>query len=229
MNRKTWMAIQIIAALVLSSGGLYSLTWGGDVDEIIRTIDEQQQKIFTLRADFTQKRQTALAKRPLLSSGQVKFTRPDRIHWTYLQPEPMEIALDGKEIWIYTPRRAEAERFSLSRSRRLVQYLEPLTSIFQKPFAQLSGEYDPVYQELRNQTYRFRLQPKKENLQKFLAGIDLWIDQTSGAILVFDMTEASGDRLTLEFKHLQFNPPLTEEDLKIKIPPSVRVQEQVLP
>ena len=55
--------------------------------------------------------------------------------------------------------------------------------------------------------------------------MDLWIDKTFGAIIRFKMVEANGDRLSLEFKNLQINPPLTDDDLKIKNPPSVRVLE----
>jgi outer membrane lipoprotein-sorting protein len=43
------------------------------------------------------------------------------------------------------------------------------------------------------------------------------------------MREPNGDQLTLEFENLQINPLLTDDDLKVKIPPSVRVMEQNLP
>jgi hypothetical protein len=43
------------------------------------------------------------------------------------------------------------------------------------------------------------------------------------------MIEASKDRLWIEFKDLRINPPLKDEDLTIRIPPSVRVLEQTSP
>ncbi len=43
------------------------------------------------------------------------------------------------------------------------------------------------------------------------------------------MFESNGDELSLEFESLQINPPLTDDDLKVKIPPSVRVLEKSLP
>jgi outer membrane lipoprotein-sorting protein len=43
------------------------------------------------------------------------------------------------------------------------------------------------------------------------------------------MVESNGDRLNLEFYNFQINPPLNDDDLKIKIPPSVRVLEQSMP
>jgi outer membrane lipoprotein-sorting protein len=73
------------------------------------------------------------------------------------------------------------------------------------------------------------LHPRDEQVQKFLSRVDLWIDKASGAIIRFKMVEANGDRLSLEFKNLQINPPLADDDLKIRIPPSVRVLEQSTP
>jgi outer membrane lipoprotein-sorting protein len=59
--------------------------------------------------------------------------------------------------------------------------------------------------------------------------VGLWIDKTSGAILKFEMIEASKDRLSLEFKDLQINPPLTDDDLTVILPPSAKVLEQSMP
>jgi outer membrane lipoprotein-sorting protein len=43
------------------------------------------------------------------------------------------------------------------------------------------------------------------------------------------MIEASKDRLELEFKNLQINPPLKDEDLTIRIPPTAKILEQTSP
>ena len=214
---------------LLSIGG-NSRGYGQDVQEIIRTIDEQQQKIQTLTASFSQKKETSLAKDPLISQGVVKFKRPDRIHFLYVKPEPMEMALDGKTVWIYYPGRSQAEKYSFARSKKMIQYLEPVMGVFQKTFAQLSEGYTISYQGLEaDPMHRFRLQPREERLQKFLSSVDLWIDKTSGVILKFEMIEANKDRLSLEFNDLQINPPLTDDDLTVIIPPSAKVLEQSMP
>lgn len=201
-----------------------------DVQEIIRTIDGQQEKIQTLAASFFQKRETSLAKDPLYSHGTVKFKRPDRVHFLYLKPEPMEMALDGKTMWIYYPGRSQAEKYSFSRNGKMSQHLEAVMGIFQKTFGRLAEAYTIVYRGLEGgRTCRFRLQPREEAAQKILSRIDLWIDKTSGAILKFEMTEASEDRLSLEFKDPQINLPLTDDDLIVKIPVSVRIQEKITP
>lgn len=225
-----WLIFLGFSFFGLSGIGGIPSGYGQDVQEIIRTIDGQQQKIKMLTASFSQRKETSLAKDPLISRGIVKFKRPDRIHFFYAKPEPMEMALDGKTIWIYYPGRSQAEKYSLARSRKMTQHLEPVMGIFQKTFAQLAEDYAVTYQGLEeDHLHRFRLQPREERLQKFLSSVDLWIDKTSGAILKFEMIEASKDRLILEFKDLQINPPLTDEDLTIIFPPSAKVQEQSMP
>ena len=219
-----------ISAIALQASLYGSLSFAQDAQELIRVIDEQQKKVQTLVAGFSQKKETSLAKDPLLSSGMVKFKRPDRVHFIYSQPEQMEMALEGKTIWIYYPIQSQAEKYSFARNKRISQYLEPVTAIFQKTFGQLAETYDIVYQGAESdRLYRFRLQPKEEKTQKFLSRVNVWIDKGSGAILRFEMIEASKDRLWMEFKDLQINPPLKDEDLTIRIPPSVRVLEHTPP
>ena len=230
MPNSGWVTFGMFIVLGLFVGLGFSPAFGQDAEELIRTVDEQQRKIQTVAADFSQKKETSFSKEPLLSSGLVKFKRPDQIHWTYLKPEPLEVALDGKCIWIYTPGRSQAEKYSLARGKRMAQYLEPITSLFQKTFAQLAEGYAIVYQALAaDRTYHFRLQPKEEKVKKILSRVDLWIDKSSGAILRFNMRESNGDQLSLEFTNLEINPPLTDDDLQIKIPPAVKVLEQSWP
>jgi outer membrane lipoprotein carrier protein len=218
--------IFVLAAIALWQGSLLAPAFGQEVEKIIRTIDAQQREIETLTADFTQKKETRIVKKPLLSSGVVKFKRPDQIYWHYTKPESMEVAFSGKGVWVYYPGSFQAEKYKLGKNNRVTQSLDPLLAIFQKPFSQLSAGYTMIYEGLdAGRFHRFRLQPRDAKAQKFLSEVDLRIDKTSGAIIRFIMIEANGDRLNLEFKNLRINPPLTDDDLKIKIPPSVKVME----
>lgn len=217
------LAIWICAAVVFFAASPSAS--GKDLDKLIQTIEEQQKKIQTLSAKFAQKKETALAKKPLLSSGVVKFKRPDRVHFLYSRPETMEMAMEGDSLLIFTPGNSQAERYSLSRGRA-ARLLSPVTSVFQKTFARLGDEYLLTYEGPGEEgTLRFVLHPREENLRRLLARIELWIDKNSGAILKFRTLENKGDRLTLAFQDLQINPPLTDDDLKIKIPQTVRVRE----
>ena len=230
MDRTARTSIPIVFFIALLTGLGGPSAFGQDVQEIIRAIDEQQKKIQSLSAGFFQRKESPLTKDPLFSWGAVKFKRPDRIHFAYSKPEPMEVALEGKTLWIYYPGRSRAEKYSFAGNRKMTQCLEPITGIFQKTFLQLKETYSLTYQgEESNSLDRFRLHPKEEKLAKFLSRVDLWIDRASGTILRFEMIEAGKERLFLEFKDLQINPPLKDEDLTIRIPPSARVREQISP
>ena len=216
--------------LSVSGGGFFANAFGQDPTDLIRDIDERQQRIQTLSGGFSQKKETSLAQAPLLSSGVFKFKRPDRMHFAYTKPEEMEIALEGKTLWIYYPGRSQAEKYSFARNKRVTQYLEPITGIFQKTFSRVGETYSVTHLGMEaDRLHRFRLLPKEEKNRKFLSRVDLWIDKDSGAILRFEMIETGKDRLALEFKDLQINPSLKDEDVTIRIPPSVRVLEQISP
>ena len=112
----------------------------------------------------------------------------------------------------------------------MAEYLGPVTGIFQKTFARLSDEYTATYAGLeKGRLYRFLLEPREEQVRKLVSRVELWIDKTSGAIIRFAITQGNGDLLSLEFKDLQINPPLSDEDLSINIPPSVKFQEPSTP
>jgi outer membrane lipoprotein-sorting protein len=200
------------------------------LQELIRNISEKQSRIETLTAIFSQRRETALVQEPLLSSGIVKFKRPSRVFFAYTEPTPMEIYLDGKRVNIYDPARSQAERYTLSPVSRVGFYLQSVTRIFQQTLEQLTADYSirPLPPD-RADCYRFRLHPRKEAMEEVVKEVELRIDKASGAILTFDWIEPSQERLILEFQKLQINPPLTDQDLKINLPPSGQIEEKSLP
>src|SRR5512136_1821961 len=98
MRKEMRWFIGAVLFMSLLAGLDGSLSFSQDVQGLIRGIDEQQKKVQTLVAGFSQRKETSLAKDPLVSSGTVKFKRPDRVHFIYSQPEQMEVALEGKTI-----------------------------------------------------------------------------------------------------------------------------------
>ncbi|HSR13726.1 MAG TPA: outer membrane lipoprotein carrier protein LolA [Thermodesulfobacteriota bacterium] len=199
-----------------------SISFAQDLPEIIRDIDARQRKIQTMSAQFTQKKETRLAEAPLLSAGTVKFKRPLRIHFTYTQPEAMEMAIDSRNLWVYDPGRFRAEKYPLA-NKRVAQYVTPVTAIFEKTFAGVAEDYDVSYLGSDGPNHVFRLHPRQAG--KVISRADLRIDKDSGAILRFEMLDPGGDRLTLEFKNLRINVPIADEELSIQTPPAVKFQE----
>ena len=203
---------------------------GHETEELIREISEKQRGIETLTANFSQRRETSLLQESPLFAGVVKFKRPGRIYFVYSKPELIEISLDGKFLTTYDPGRSRAERYALSRSSLVGSYMESVTHIFQKTLDQLAADYSvhPLPPD-RADCHRFRLHPRKEAMQEWVKEVELRIDKASGAILTFEMIEPNQDRLILEFRNLQINPPLTDQDLEIKIPPSADWKEKHWP
>ena len=201
-----------------------------ELQELIRTLSAKQNRIETLTAIFSQRRETELVREPLLSGGMVKFKRPGRIYFAYSEPAPMEISLDDKWVWIYDPARSRAERYALSAGSRVGFHLESVTRIFQKTLEQLTADYSiRLLPPDRGDCHRFRLHPRNEAMQEVVKEVELRIDKDSGAILTFDWIEPNQDRLILEFRRLRINPPLTDQDLKINLPPSGQIEEKTLP
>lgn len=50
------------------------------------------------------------------SAGEVVFARPERMRWTYIEPERSLVVSDGDWMWIYEVGSGEAQKFSMAGS-----------------------------------------------------------------------------------------------------------------
>jgi outer membrane lipoprotein carrier protein len=57
----------------------------------------------TLQAAFTQEMRIESSDQVIRSAGKVYFSKPGRMRWEYLTPEPQTIVADGKKLWIDQP------------------------------------------------------------------------------------------------------------------------------
>lgn len=226
--------MRMILLMVLSCGAVLSFHRDGDIQGAfgkdakawIQELAEKQGRIETLTGQFTQRKETSFMREPLISSGRVRVKRPHRIYLAYDSPQPLVISIDGQQMQIYHVDRNRLEQYSLRSAMGFAPFWEPFLQVFQRPFSAWEEKYFVDYRGLEgSRLHHFLLSPKEEKTRRFLAQIELWIDGSSGAIERFRMTEPQGDRLRLDFENLQINPPLGDEELKIQIPPGVKVIE----
>jgi outer membrane lipoprotein-sorting protein len=199
---------------------------GQDAKAWIQELAVKQGRIETLTGRFTQRKEASFMGEPLISSGQVRFKRPDRIYLAYDPPRPVVISIDGQRMQIYHVDRGQMEHYALRSAMRSAPFWEPFLQVFQKPFPALERIYHVTYRGLEGERlHHFLLLPKEEKTRRFLAQMELWIDGGSGAIERFLMIESQGDRLRLDFENLRINPPLGDEEFAIRIPPGVKIVE----
>ena len=151
-----------------------------------------------VRAEFTQTRQMAAMKRPLVTSGRLVFARQQGVLWQIEQPYRMSYVLGEERI-------AEIGADGARRERRLrdvpgmAQVSRVLRALFGADTAVLQEHFDVV---LRGDAAKWELdlKPKQAQLAQFITGL-----QVSGGrfIEAIRMDEAGGDTTQIRFRNSQ--------------------------
>ncbi len=70
---------------------------------VLTNLQKKYNEVKTLSARFVQYSHLAALDTSELSQGNLVFTKPGKMKWTYHDPEPQEFIADGKTLWFYQP------------------------------------------------------------------------------------------------------------------------------
>ena len=83
------------------------------LDAILVKFDQTQGQTRTLTATFTERKEIALLKEPVVAKGRFYYTKPDDVLWQYTEPDPRYILISKDELLSYFPAKRSAERMSI--------------------------------------------------------------------------------------------------------------------
>jgi outer membrane lipoprotein-sorting protein len=196
---------------------------GGDkLKALIEAVVAQQRSVRSLRAEFTQRKASALLLEPVESTGEFAFRAPDTVRWDYAAPESMVVLLAENRLTTFFPERQRAEAVKLSsRHRRFVavlagtQPLDDLAESFRMTLADAGGDAP----------YRLTLVPSQAVIRKKLTSVVLEVDRTLLLPVMVEYNEADGDSTRYEFRRLEVNPTLDDSLFRLDLGGDVRVEE----
>jgi hypothetical protein len=169
-----------------------------------------------VRADFTQTRQMAIMKRPLVSSGRVLYARGHGVLWQAEQPNRTSYALGEDRIDEIGPDGTRRER-GVREVPGLSQVSRVLRALFDADTAALQQHFEL---SLRGDASRWELdlKPRQPQLAQFLSSL-----QVSGGRFVeaVRLDEASGDVTQIQFRNSKSaDAPNAEELQLLRGPPA---------
>jgi outer membrane lipoprotein carrier protein len=187
-----------------------------DTDAMLKTIEARYNHTQSLRLDFTES--YAGTGRPMQKeSGTLWLRKPGRMRWDYALPAGKVFVSDGKDVVLYTPGDATAQKSRLKESEDM-----------RAPLAFLLGKLD-FKKEFRNFQTRVEggntwivAEPKSQNLAytkvEFLAMAD-------GQIRRVRVTGQDQSILDFTFTNEQPNPPVSPSLFEFHPPPGVQIVE----
>jgi outer membrane lipoprotein-sorting protein len=195
-----------------------------DLARQMQPMDEKVGQIVDLRADFEQRKYTALLKKPLISSGTVA-AKGARSLWTTSKPEPSLMSIDGQEIRLYYPKQAAMEIYPImGRLGSLASSPLPRLSVLREffAFAQIpASDLDPKADNTHD--LALRLTPIDPSLREHIQQVRVLVDRQTGLVLLAETVDADDDRTVLIFSNVRTNTGLTDKELTIDVPANTNI------
>lgn len=156
--------------------------------------------------DFRQERRLAIFAKPVVFSGKLFLSRPDRLRWEFTAPIASLLILDGK-----TGRRcgegSPASEFNLERDPVMRLVAGQLRTWSSGTYRDLLGEFALELAAGPS----LLLKPRQAGLSAFLDRIVVVFDPDSLQPVRVEIQEEGGDRTVISFTSYRLNPELPPE------------------
>lgn len=195
--------------LILLGGLLVGLSVGARAD-LLEDLSARVAQHPVVRAEFTQTKQMAAMKRPLVTRGRLTFSRSQGVLWQIEQPYRMTYVLGETRIV-----EIGSDGARKVRETRDVPGLAQVGRVFHAMLganpAALREHFDVTGQGDLNR-WNLELKPRQAQLAQFLSGLQL-----SGGRFVEDIRigEAGGDSTQIRFGNSQGAGALTEAEAQL--------------
>jgi outer membrane lipoprotein-sorting protein len=193
--------------------------------QVIKKVQEQQQKTATLQADFRQEKELALMAKPEVSTGTFLYSRPSNVRWTYNTPKRVQMVIAGGFLTTYYPELNKAERIDVKRFEdRIFKYMGATGAI-----DELARYFDFTFTDSKSKSvFVLDLTPKNRAVSKRVQRIKLWIDKSTYLTSKIEYVEGDGDVTRYEFTNLRINEQVPPSQFALTLPATVRVETMKL-
>jgi outer membrane lipoprotein-sorting protein len=192
------------------------------LENVLERMDRAAASFKALSADVKSVQHTAVINEDNTDIGRMLLKRSKhdmRMVVDLTQPDPKSIAIQGHKVEIFYPKRNAVEEYDIGERRELVNQF--LLIGFGTSGKELSSAYN--IRVLGSDTVagpatHLELVPKSPEVLKNLKKLELWIPESEGYPIQQKFYLAAGDYKLVTYTNVTVNPPLTDADLKLKVP-----------
>lgn len=202
-NRLTIVVSFVLATFLFSSAQARPL----DPVAGLETLRRSFAGLNDFTAEITQEKQLAMLKRKLVSTGTVRFRKPDQFFMELNPPHASRLLLKDSTLSLYLVQAKSSQQIVLPPGQGLQHWLGYLA----RPVTALPEGVE-VKAEQQADRYTLQLAPRGKGQVKGLA-ITL---QEDGRLKRLVIDEQNGDRTTITFHRFQRNVGLTDKDFRVE-------------
>jgi outer membrane lipoprotein-sorting protein len=198
-------------------------------------MDKTAQQFKSVTADLNRTVHTAVINDDALDTGTIKVKREKSRETRYLmdltKPDPKTVVYDGATARVYYPRIKTVQVYDVGGRRASVDQF--LLLGFGSTSAELKSAYDVSWVGAEKidgqQTSHIQLIPKSKDVLQRIKKAELWMSDATGLPVRERFTTSStGDFMLFNYTNVKFNPPLSDNSLKLNLPKGVQIQHPQL-
>lgn len=211
------------------AGSLALAMPGGDLENVLKQMDEAAAKFRTTQANFTWTQYNkVIDEASETQQGKIYFRHAGKeiqMAAEIFQPSLKLVIFSDGKIQIYQPRIEQVDVYDASAHR------EELESFLVLGFGgggqEMLNSFDVKYlgsEKVDNvETAKLDLTPKSEKVKQNIAHIVLWIDPQRGLSVQQQLFQASGDYRLAKYTDIQVNQRISDDKFKLKTPTKTKI------
>ena len=160
----------------------------------------------SIKASFKQEKYLAILSDKIESDGNIQFKKPNLLKWEYTVPYQYAIILNGREIIIND--QGKQNSFDIASSQAFKQVNELIVNSVQGNILD-EDRFTIKYLESKN-NYLAKLQPKEEQMKKFLKEIHVYFDKSNYTVAQIRLIEPEDDYTHITFNNMKLNEPIAD-------------------
>jgi outer membrane lipoprotein carrier protein len=216
-----------ILALSLIPIGSPSLGWADEAENLkcrdtaVAALQHRYEFVRDLRADIVQTTSAVALgpgpSRQMTSTGTVVLAKPDKLRWSYEEPEPSLVVSDGETLWIYDPVFREAQKLSVAEG-----YLSAAAIQFLLGKGKMERDFEISALSCASDAAELKLVPRTEAMYEKL---HVLLNPTTGDLLRTTVFFVLGNVTEVAFSNIEVNRDPGPDVFRLDLPADVRVIE----
>ena len=162
-----------------------------DLKALLTRIREKRAAAPQVHADFQEDKTIRLMNKPIVSSGKVWFQAPNKFRREVKGNSPSLTVSDGQQLWIYYPKFASAEHYTLGKRSPLDAGIAAITASLN--LERVEETYN-IAGAREGNGYVLHLSPRTPSMKRLLQQFIIWFNE-SLQVERTEMLQPNGDRI----------------------------------
>jgi outer membrane lipoprotein-sorting protein len=217
------------AAIVLTlASALLALPARADsLEEVLERMDRAAASFKSFSANVQWVAHTAVINDDDIQAGSMLLKRSKRdmrMRVEFTSPDRKSVALHDDKLELYYPKTLTVDEYDIRQHRQVLENF--LLIGFGESGKELAAAYNikvlGADTLAGQQTTRIELVPKSAEVLQHLKKVELWIPASNVYPVQQKFYLAAGDYKLVTYTNVKVNPPLSDSDLKLKLPKEVK-------